>query len=120
MNRILFAFLMISTLVSSCFYDSEENLYPNNDCFTESVSFLYDIKPIFEASCFKCHSAAANLGNVNLSTHTAVIKYSVNGSLVGSVKHVAGFVKMPEGAPKMDVCKISKIETWVQAGSPNN
>jgi hypothetical protein len=112
-------FLAIS-MMNSCYYDSEEDLYPQGDCNTSNVSFSNDIQPILVNSCLSCHSAAANLGNVNLEGHAAVLKYALNGSLVGSVRHSNPYSPMPQGAAKLEDCKISKMDAWVKAGAPNN
>jgi hypothetical protein len=121
MYRFSFLLVLITVImVSSCYYDTEENLYPNQNCSTENVSFSKDIQPIINSSCISCHSTAANLGNVALEGHSAVLKYANDGSLVGSVKHLSGYSAMPQGASKLNACNISKIESWVQAGSPNN
>jgi hypothetical protein len=120
MNKFSIIFGLICISIASCFYDSEEDLYISESCQTTNMSFQDDIKPIFAISCLSCHSNAANLGNVALEDHSSVLKYSNNGSLIGSVKHASGFKEMPQGAPKLDECKIDKIQAWVNSGSPNN
>jgi hypothetical protein len=121
-NKIAFALLLITTcLISSCYYDNEEELYgTDGNCDVSSVKFSTDIQGIFNNACLGCHSAQANLGNVNLSDHANTIKYVNNGSLLGSVKHDSGFSPMPKGSPKISSCNIAKIEAWIAAGAPNN
>jgi len=107
--------------VSGCFYDSEEDLYPSSGCNTVNVSFANDIQPILANSCLTCHNALSTIGGgVVLEDHASVLKYANDASLIGSIKHSPGYSAMPESASKLDDCKISKIETWVQSGSPNN
>jgi hypothetical protein len=118
--KFLFFCVAVVFVFDSCYYDSAENLYPPVDCNTANVSFSADIQPILNNSCLSCHSAAANRGNVNLEGHTAVLKYAKNGSLVGSVIYASGYSNMPQGASKLETCKILKIEAWVNAGSPDN
>lgn len=120
MSRINVLLIFAVLAISSCYYDSEEDLYPADACNADNISFQNDIQPILLANCLVCHSAAANLGNVNMEGYTAVLKYVNNGSFLGSVQHGSGFSPMPKSAPKMDACRISKIQSWIQAGSPNN
>ena len=108
------------TVLASCYYDSEENLYPPVDCVTTGISFSSDVAPILDASCNACHSASANLGGINLEGYNSVKQYVQNGKLIGSIRHQSGFSAMPQGAPKLESCKILKIESWINAGSPNN
>jgi hypothetical protein len=106
---------------AGCYYDNEEELYPTNTCATDNMSFKNDVNTIFTNSgCMGCHSAAANLGNVNLSTHTEVLKYVNDGSLIGCLKHTAPFSPMPQGGSKLGNCAISKIEAWIAQGSKDN
>ena len=119
MKYFIAAFFSLS-LFSSCYYDSEEDLYPATECLTTNVSFSADIVPILNNSCIGCHSASANLGNISLEGYNAVKVHVQNGKLLGSVKHLSGFSAMPQGAPKLESCKILKMEAWINAGSPNN
>lgn len=112
--------LVIFIGFQSCYYDVEEELYPNTECVTTNVSYAQDVVPILTSSCYSCHSAAANLGNVTLEGHANTVKYANNGSLVGSIQHLSGFESMPQGASKLDACKIAKIDAWVKAGSLDN
>ncbi|MFZ1750079.1 MAG: hypothetical protein WAU01_07805 [Saprospiraceae bacterium] len=116
-----FIVVLSISVVSGCYYDSEEDLYPAVVCKTDNVSFNTDIKPILAASCLSCHVATSTIGGgIDLETHGNVLSYANDGSLVGSIKHAAGYSEMPKSASKLDDCKIAKIESWVKAGSPNN
>ncbi len=121
MNRFLLPIILMSVaMISGCFYDSEEDLYPDTICDTVDVSYANDIKPIINNSCIGCHSAAANQGNVTLEGHESLLKYVDDKSLLGSVQQIAGFSPMPQGASKISDCNIAKIQSWINAGSPNN
>jgi len=119
MMRLLIMFTMIS-LLASCYYDVEENLYGDSVCDTTDVSYTQDIAPILNTSCNGCHASAINIANVSLDQHTAVKKYVDNGKLIGVIRHDPGFSAMPSGAPKIADCSIQKIQAWIEAGSPNN
>ncbi len=67
-----------------------------------------------------CHFSSSTLGGgILLDTYNSVAVAAKNGTLVGSIKH-DGFSAMPKDQPKLDDCRIAKIEAWVKAGSPNN
>jgi hypothetical protein len=44
---------------------------------------------------------------------------ATNGNLMGVINHAAGYSPMPKNSPKMDDCTISKIQAWINNGSPN-
>ncbi len=111
--------------IQACYYDNEEELYPviNSGCNTENVTFSKTIKDIFASRCYGCHSnVSANNsgGGIKLEYYQDVKTAADGGRLLGSIKHESGFAKMPIGTGKLDDCKISQIEAWINAGAPNN
>jgi hypothetical protein len=116
-----FLFLLFFSIISGCYYDSEDVIYASNKCVTPgNVSFATDIKPILAASCVTCHYAGSNIGDgINLDGWAATQPYAKSGALLGSIKQV-NYKPMPKGQPKLDDCKISKVEAWINAGYPNN
>jgi len=89
-------------------------------CNITTVSFQVNVKPIIDANCVVCHSAADAAGSLNFESYSGVHVPANDGRLVGSIKHLAGFIPMPEFAPKLSDCDIMKIETWVKQGALNN
>jgi hypothetical protein len=133
MKKILFPFLLcssivaVSTLVESCYYDKESDLYGTTTtitCDTSAAKFATVVSPIISASCATsgCHSTASQSAGVNLGTYTAIKTYITNSkaSFIGSIKQTAGYSKMPQGAAKLSDCNIAKIETWINGGMLNN
>ena len=122
--KILFAFAFIYMFaLNSCYYDNEEELYSSELCQTENMSYSTDIVPILERNCQLCHSEATAgiLGaGFNLEGHSNLILHVNSGALIGSVRHSAGWSPMPKGGGKIPDCDIAKIESWINAGSPNN
>ncbi|MFZ1705777.1 MAG: hypothetical protein WAT79_15630 [Saprospiraceae bacterium] len=106
-------------LLSSCFYDVEEELYKTN-CEIDSTSYSIDVIPIITNYCIQCHSDAILLGGISLESHPQVKLYAENGKLLGSIRHDSGFSAMPQGLAKLSKCDIIKMETWVAAGALNN
>lgn len=123
MNKCLIALAAIMSLLTvlpGCYYDVEEELYPNTGCDTLDVGYATTIAPIIEDNCLNCHNAAANFGNVTLEGHNNLKTYAGNGQLLGVIRHESGFPAMPQGAPQLVDCTIEKIEKWVNDGAPDN
>lgn len=109
-------------LITGCYYDNEEELYPdqNQACGTVTVSYANDIAPLIQNNCLTCHSAAANMGSVTLEGYTNAKTYAGNGKLYGVVSHSPGYSPMPKGGTKLSDCSIAIIKRWIDDGAPNN
>ena len=109
-------------IVSSCDYDSEEELYPvqPSGCDTTTVSYMNDIEPLISQNCYQCHSAALNFGNVTLEGYSAFKSEVDRGRLTGAIRRDFGFSSMPQDGDKLPDCDISKVEAWINNGAPNN
>lgn len=120
MLRIVFLFLV--GLMTSCYYDKEEVLYPDsaNCTLPVTLSFSANIMPILNGRCNNCHSGVAPSAGISLSNHTDVMKYVNNGTLIGSITWASGFSPMPKNSGKMPACEIQKIQTWIDQGALNN
>ena len=91
-------------------------------CDTTSFKFAEDIQPIMNTWCVGCHSTAgaSASGNVDLSTYSGVVNAIANNQLLGSIKHSSGYNPMPQGGNQLSGCQISKIQSWINFGYPNN
>jgi uncharacterized membrane protein len=107
-------------LLNGCYYDVEEEIYPTIDCSVLDMSYLADILPILTSNCYTCHSAAANFGNITLEGHDQLLRYVDDSTLLGAIKHEAGFSPMPQNRAQILQCEIEKIEAWIQQGALNN
>ena len=123
MNRSYLKILVIVTSLgwlNSCYYNVEEELYPNMECGSGDISYVQEVLPIIQNNCYGCHDQSTRNGNVNLEGYTNLKIFVTNGKLVGAIKHENGFSPMPQGQPKLDDCSIAKIEKWVADGAENN
>lgn len=116
---------MIILLCKSCYYDSEEYLFPtaNTNCDTTQVTFSASVQPILQNSCLSCHSnnVSASLGgNIKLQDYSDVKIQADNGRLFGAIAHLNGVSPMPKGGQKLDDCKINVIKKWIDLGAPDN
>lgn len=108
---------------AGCYYNIEEELYPNTtaSCPPQTVTFSSTINSILISyGCTGCHGATAPSGNISLAGHAQVKSKVDDGTLWGAINHLPGFSPMPQGGHKMNPCDISRIQAWIDAGSPNN
>ena len=112
------AFVILLTV--GCTYQNEEEQDQTKpDCDIGNVSYLADIKPILQRSCYNCHTASFPSGNVALDSHEGVTKVT-SGHLLPAINHEPGHPPMPQGAAKLPECDIARITKWVNAGALNN
>ena len=123
-TNLLKALLLLSGIIfltESCYYDNVEELYPNApECDTIDVSYAQEVWPIINTNCTSCHSGGAPQGNVSLENYDDIVVAANNGSLLGTIKHEDGWSPMPKGGGKLSDCDIATIESWVNAGTPDN
>ncbi|HQY12345.1 MAG: hypothetical protein KTQ13_01910 [Ferruginibacter sp.] len=91
-----------------------------NDCDTAVFTYSGAVSPLMNNYCKGCHNPSSLGGGIDLSTYAAVKTVALNGKLMGSIKHQAGFIAMPQGSNKLSDCKIEQVQKWVTAGAPNN
>lgn len=111
--------------ISSCYYDSQEFLYPQlgSPCDTTNITFSSSVFPILDQSCLSCHgngTATSYGGGIKLENYSDIKIRVDDGKLIGSIKRSSGFSPMPKGSSQLESCKITIIEKWINAGSPNN
>jgi len=118
------ALASIAILYSSCAKNNKEDLLGTTNCDTTNVSYTQDIKPILAQSCntVGCHNATSVASGYNLEDYSSLQAVATGPRFLGTIRHENGFSPMPKpiGSPKLDDCKIKKIEIWVAAGAPNN
>jgi hypothetical protein len=114
-------FLLSSFMLTSCYYDVAEQLYPEAfACDTTSVTYALTIEPLMVSKCVGCHSTASASGSINLEGYNNVKAQADNGNLLGTVSHSAGFSAMPKNEPKLPDCQIQAIQIWINNGAQND
>ena len=95
------------------------------------VTFATDIKPIFDASCIKCHGAEKPGAGIVLTSLESTLKGgrngkiltvgdSTKGSLVKSVAHTGnmeGYMPKGRGAKPLTPEQIGLIRAWIDQGA---
>lgn len=123
--RYMMIFVLIGTIAGStwsCYYDSVEELYPISfgSCDTTITTYSGFVAPFINTNCIGCHSTAVSSGGVTLEGHANAQAKALDGTLLGSLGHQAGYSAMPPSGIKIDNCTYTKINAWVTAGAPNN
>ena len=123
--KTIFFLIVITLGFNACYYDVEQELYPQSGtCDTSANKLAAHIKPILQKSCYACHSqsTAGSAGaGINLETYANLKAQADNGKLLKSIQHDPSASPMPKGSSsKMDACEILKIQAWIQKGALNN
>jgi hypothetical protein len=111
---LLFGYVV---LLSSCYYDKEEELYPNSNTDTISVAkWGAHIKPIMDANCATsgCHAAGGQ--SPDLSTYQGVF----NSKDRVKARAVDGNPSPMPASGLMNAGNRDKIAKWIAAGAKND
>jgi|CXWJ01.1.fsa_nt_gi hypothetical protein len=115
MSKIILILCVFIVLFSSCYYDVEEELYPQkNNCDLSDIKYSTKIKSIVLKSCALsgCHIAGAQ--QPDLSDYN---KLNANVSRVNARAVVSK--TMPPSGP-MNACDIEALKAWIDGGAINN
>ena len=89
-------------------------------CDTTLFAYAAAVMPLMNNYCKGCHNPLSLGGNIDLSTYATVKTQALNGKLMGSIQHSAGFSAMPKGGSKFLDCQITQVQKWITAGALNN
>ena len=118
MKKILYLSITALTLcLSACYYDTEEELYPNSfgeNTDTANVTYSGTIAPMLAANCNFCHKAGGNSPDLTKYTNVFAKKDLVKNRAIDGNP-----TPMPTGG-LMSLTNRNKLATWIAAGAPNN
>jgi hypothetical protein len=109
-------FVVLVSLIACTNHKQETILANTTPCDTNSSKYAAIIAPIINNNCSSangCHGGT-NKGSFAIETYQDV-KDNLS-SIISDVK--TG--RMPKNAPKLDDCKITKLEMWIANGAQNN
>jgi hypothetical protein len=120
---IIYGFLLL--FLTSCYYDSEEELYENVPCINGEVSYSNDIVPILSVNCYSCHSisdAPISGDGLVLEGYNNLVLYLEGNTetFLGSIEHNGNGKPMPDEGKKLDKCSIQAFKDWIEQGKLNN
>lgn len=107
-------------LVTSCYYDNEDYLYPDNGCDTTNVTYSGSVAPILATNCNNCHNPGSPSGGVIVNNYADLKVVVDNGRFWGSINHEQGYQPMPRNSPKLSECNLTKIKKWIDDGALDN
>lgn len=120
---ILPSIILFVIFFMSCYYDSQEALYPSysSSCDTANVTYSGIVVPILRNNCYSCHSNAnaASFGaNIKLENYNDLT--SQMSTVVTAIKHNGSISPMPKNGGKLSICLLTQIDIWVRKGMLNN
>lgn len=123
----LIPILLLTALISGCYYDKSEELYPTTpvgggSCDTSNVTYSSTITGIAGTYCAVsgCHNSSTVAGGYDLSVYSGWKQTVDNNRLLGSINHQSGFSAMPKNSNKLSDCQIAQVTAWVNKGAQNN
>jgi hypothetical protein len=128
MKKLSILTLLISLLLTACYYNNFTEIHPGQDLNFEcdsnaaTVTFQKTIQPILSANCGSnnsCHNASSS--NPRLDTYESVKTVAADGRLVKVINWEPGAAQMPKSAStKIPRCARAQIEVWVANGFLDN
>ncbi|MBI1266702.1 MAG: hypothetical protein GC193_04625 [Cryomorphaceae bacterium] len=108
--------LITATIFSltSCYYDVESELYPNQNCDTPAtLVYATDVAPIIANSCgiAGCH-VSGGTGTGNFETYEGVKAKVDDGSFEART-----FVQKNMPPTPLNTCDLELLQAWVAAGA---
>lgn len=119
MKKTLYLILLGMIGLSGCYYDNEEDLYPNSTTSTtdtSTVSYKTTIAPMMETNCTTsgCHETNGQLPD--LTTHPGV--YGSRDAV--KARAVFGDPSPMPASGLMSTANRNDLQKWIEAGAPNN
>lgn len=110
--------VLLTMVFSACYYDNEEELYPNDFCETTAVSWSVTIQPLMQTRCAipGCHVPGAQ--TPDLSNYNSVKAQADAGRIKARVIDGVPSIMPPSG--RLPSCDQKKLEAWLLQGAPNN
>ena len=116
MKKIILASILLSFVVlSGCYYDNKEELYPNlgGDC-NAVLTYNTGIKTLIDINCATSGCHAAGSSSITLTTYALVKANSVK------ITDRAITQKNMPAPSGLSACNITKLDNWIKAGMPEN
>jgi len=122
MKKLLITFFTVS-LISSCYYVNEEDLYGLQNCDTLSMSYESDIYPIINEHCTSCHGGEKPSGGLSLMNYNDLL-ISINDASSDGIRNRIERAEGEVGAMptnyRLSECQIEYINAWISQGALNN
>lgn len=112
-------FLSIIWLISSCRSENEEEYFKlfvaSQTCDTAAVTYTNQMKPIFDAQCYSCHTGGAVSG-CDLDSYENVVKYISNNQ---PGDKLYDYIKNNDHQGViLDTCSLKQFAKWIKNPAP--
>lgn len=117
--KFSYATLLAFTLISGCYNNKEELLYPGSNtpprCATTPAKFSTDVLPLIQSKCAipGCHNAAAS-GGLTFQTYTQISAAKLRIHTQAVVQKT-----MPPTGPLLPA-ESDKLKCWIDGGGLND
>lgn len=103
-------------ILSVCVLLAQEN------AAAAKVDFEREVRPVFEKSCYGCHSAKAQMGALRLDTKAGAARTIAPGkpgesTLYTRIMGQGDLPRMPMGGKPLEAAQIATIKTWIAQGA---
>lgn len=115
LNNLLLMTSM-ALMLSGCYYDVAEELYPGSKPCDTSAAVTYKnfVEPLIRTKCIDCHRAngieSYLISYSEVKNKAASISDRINRNPTGDIK------LMPQKGSKLDACDLEKFRIWIQRG----
>jgi mono/diheme cytochrome c family protein len=110
----------IATLLAWINQGALNNECTTTDCDLTNVTYSGTVWPILQNNCTGCHSGGSPSGGISLTNYNEISQVASNGLLSAVINHESGVVAMPLNTDQLSQCDIDRIDTWIDAGYPND
>ena len=93
--------------------DTTFTIIDTTECDSSFVSYPGTVFPILQQNCITCHSQPIPAAGLDFNNYQNVAFVAQSGQLLGAIKHLTGFIPMPQNGPPLTDCEIGLIQKWV-------
>ena len=108
----------MAVLSTGCYYDVEEELYPDSFCDTTNVTWSADIQPLISTNCAISGCHVPGFQTPDLTTYANVKAAADIGAI--KARAIDGDPSPMPPSGLLPKCDRQDLQTWLDAGAPNN
>ncbi len=132
MRFFVAGFPVITLFVLTGFLNCAIAQDPPKDAPAAEVSYVKQIRPIFQEHCQGCHQPTKAEGGYVMTKVDALLKGGESGEvavvagdlakshLLGQITPKGGMAEMPKGKPSLAAVQIELIKTWIAQGAKDD
>jgi len=110
----------VATILAWINQGALNNECTDDNCDLSMVTYSETVWPIIQNNCTGCHSGGNPSAGISLTNYSDVSQVAASGLLSAVINHENGVEPMPFNTDQLAQCDIDKIDTWIDAGFPND